>query len=74
LAAALFPTIFLFGLFCFILALSGLIDRHLTLRELPIAFALTVLNWVLIPGAALLVGALPFLRGASLREAEHSSG
>jgi hypothetical protein len=73
LAAALFPVIFLSGLFCTILMFSGLIERHLTWRALPVAFALTILNWVLIPGAALALGALPFLRTSHLRETGQSS-
>jgi hypothetical protein len=73
LAAALFPVIVLSGLFCTILMFSGLIERHLTWRALPVAFALTILNWVLIPGAALALGALPFLRASHLRETGQSS-
>ena len=73
LAAALSPVIFLFGVFCTLLMFTGMIERHVHWRALPVMFGLTILNWVLIPGAALLLGALPFLRSSPMREAEHTS-
>jgi hypothetical protein len=68
LVAALFPAIVIFGVFCLTIAVS-----EVMWRVFPIAFAWTVFNWVLIPGAALLLGALPFLRSAQTREVEHVS-
>ena len=60
LASSLFPAAALLAVFCFILFVSIFVetDRVLTLS----AFALFVWNWVFLPGAALLLGALPFLR------------
>ena len=66
LAAALFPAIAFFGLFCLGLTTSVVVEHHLTLRFLAVAFALITFNWVLVPGAALFLGALPFLRGSRM--------
>ncbi len=68
LAAALFPAIVLFGFLCLGIIISAAIERHLPWRMLPVLFALTVFNWVLLPGAALLLGALPFMRSSEKSE------
>ena len=73
LAAASFPALVLMALFCLGIALATVIEHHVNWHALPVAFALMVFSWVLLPGAALLVGALPFLRSAPTREAEQAS-
>lgn len=80
LAAALFPSIVVLGLFCLGIALSVVvavfqtaIERHVNWQVVPVAFALMVVNWVLLPGAALALGALPFLRNSGMRLPEERS-
>jgi hypothetical protein len=72
LAAASFPALVLLGLFCPGIVIAAIFQSHRTWHDLPVAFAVVVFNWVLIPGAALLVGALPFLRNSQIRDAEQA--
>ncbi len=72
LVAALFPAIVLFGFFCFAITVSAVIERHVPWRVLPLVFALAVFNWALLPGAALLLGALPFLWNSQMQETEQA--
>lgn len=66
--AALFPCLVFVGLFILGLTVTVL-SRHPTPpRELFFAFAVAELNWIVIPGAALFLGALPFLRPLRLGE------
>ncbi len=68
LVAGLAPSLAILGSFLVILPLSFAIDRH-QFVEFPFGyFALTIFNWVLLPACALLLGTLPFLREADLRE------
>jgi hypothetical protein len=63
LLAGLAPALAILGSFAGMLPLSLAIGTA-HLAGFPwIYFALTVFNWVVIPGLALMVGALPFLRG-----------
>ncbi len=68
LAAALFPALVLLGLFCPGIVIAAVFEHHQTWSALPVAFAVVVLNWILIPGAFLLLGALPFLRNSQTHE------
>jgi len=62
LIVGLSPALAVLGAFGFVLPVALLTDRHL-LTNFPFAyFALTIVNWVLLPAFALLIGALPFLR------------
>lgn len=70
LAAATFPALVPFALFCPGIALAAVTDHHASWQVLPVAFSLMVLNWVLLPGAVLTLGALPFLRNVPNREVE----
>lgn len=70
LAAALFPAIAIFGLFCFGITTSLMVERRMVWHAFPGAFALMVFTWVLLPGAALALGALPFLRNPQGRKVE----
>ncbi|MGD1076727.1 MAG: hypothetical protein ABR881_00265 [Candidatus Sulfotelmatobacter sp.] len=67
LAAALCPVLVLLITLCLILPWALAIDGFSALRLAY--FGLAVANWVAIPGLALLLGALPFLREAGVREA-----
>jgi len=68
LAAALFPALVPFAVFCPAIVVSAVLEHHLTWTVVPFAFAVLVFNWVLLPGAFLLAGALPFLRNSKMRE------
>jgi hypothetical protein len=72
LAAALFPAIVYLGFFCLGITVSATIERHLTWRDSPIV-ALMILNWVLLPGGALFLGALPFLRNSQTHDPAQAS-
>jgi hypothetical protein len=87
LAAATFPALVPFAIFCPAIAVATVTEHHPNWQAqagmaahiyfkspnaLPVAFAVMVFNWVLLPGAALALGALPFLRKSHLREVEHS--
>ena len=72
LAAALFPALVVFALFCPGIVVTAVFEHHLNWHVLPVAFAGMVFSWVLLPGAALTLGALPFLRSSQVRDAEYS--
>jgi hypothetical protein len=64
-AAGVFPVLMLAGAFFMILPIAILFDRNIPFSMFVTSFGLMLLGWVLIPGAALLLGALPFLRNHS---------
>ena len=72
LVAALFPALVPFAIFCPAIVVSAVLEHHLTWTIVPVAFAVLVFNWVVLPGAALAAGALPFLGSSRVREAEHT--
>ena len=59
LVSALAPALALLGSFSIILPFSIVFDRHMVSLGY---FAFTLLNWVVLPGFASLLGAVPFLR------------
>jgi hypothetical protein len=62
LIVGLSPALAVMVAFAFVLPVALITDRHL-LTNFPFAyFALTIVNWVLLPALALLVGTVPFLR------------
>lgn len=61
-AAGVFPVLMLAGAFFMILPIAILFDRNIPFSMFVTSFGLMLLGWVLIPGVALLLGALPFLR------------
>jgi hypothetical protein len=62
LAASLFPAIVMLCVFAFVLPVSIVIERNRFVMQHPVYFLLAMVNWTVIPGLALLLGALPFLR------------
>jgi hypothetical protein len=70
LAAAAFPALVPFALFCPGIAVAAVTEHHANWHVLPVAFSVMVFNWVLLPGAVLVLGALPFLRNVPNREVE----
>jgi hypothetical protein len=61
-AASLFPSLVMFCLFCCILPVSMVIDKNSYLMQHPLYFVLAMVNWIMVPGLALILGALPFLQ------------
>ena len=62
LIVGLSPALAVLGAFALVLPVSLVVDSH-RLRDFPFAyFALTIFNWVVLPGLGLLIGTLPFLR------------
>jgi len=72
-AAALSPSIVLLGMFLFSLVVSMFVDRNMHTRPLPFLFGPVTFNWVVLPGAALFLGALPFLRSSRMRDVGQAS-
>jgi hypothetical protein len=66
LAASLFPAIVMLCVFGFILPVSIVIERNQFVMQHRVYFLLAMVNWTIIPGVALLLGALPFLRQARM--------
>jgi hypothetical protein len=66
LAAALFTVVAMATIFMLVMPVVVLIDRHVPWSTLTISWIASMVGWVFVPGAALLLGALPFLRGKSV--------
>jgi hypothetical protein len=61
-AASVFPSIVLFAIVCAVIALGIVIEHDPHILQQPLNILLTFLTWVLIPGIALLAGALPLCK------------
>lgn len=61
LAASLFPSIVMLCIFCFVLPVSLVVDKNAVVRHHPFYFVLAMAIWTVVPGLALILGALPFL-------------
>jgi hypothetical protein len=62
LVAGLFPSLVLFGAFCLVLVMSVFVDWSVLASIRFVGFAIYICFWVVLPGLALLLGALPFLK------------
>lgn len=62
--AGVFPIVPFLALLVLSFPLALVIDRQVPLNLKFVAWAMYMLNWVLIPGGALLLGTLPFLRNS----------
>jgi hypothetical protein len=71
-AAALSPSIVLQGMIFFGAIASVFVDRNSHMYRLPFLFGLVTFNWVVLPGALLFLGALPFLQSSQIREMEQA--
>ena len=60
--ASLFPAIVVAGIFCFVLPVSIVIEKNTFVMQHPLYFVLAMVNWTMVPGLALILGAWPFLR------------
>lgn len=69
LAAGVFPVLMLMAALFLALPVGiivdYIVDHHVPFSRIVTSFGLYLLGWVLIPGAALLLGALPFLKNHS---------
>ena len=70
LAAASFPALVTLALFCPGIVFAAVTEHHSNWHVLPVAFSVMVFNWVLVPGAVLTLGALPFLRNVPISHEE----
>ena len=61
-AASLFPAVVVLCIFCFVLPVSLVVEKNTFVARHPLYFVLAMVNWTLVPGVALILGALPFLR------------
>jgi hypothetical protein len=61
-AASLFPSIVMFLVFCFVLPVNIIIGKNSFVMQHPLYFVLAMVNWIMVPGFALILGALPFFR------------
>ncbi len=68
LAAALFTVVTMATIFMLVMPVAVLFDRHVPWSSFTISWIACMVGWVVVPGAALLLGALPFLRGKSVQE------
>jgi hypothetical protein len=68
LAAGLFPALMMLAVFCVILPVGILIERNAFIIRHPVYFVLTILNWTVVPGLALLVGAAPLCSRSSTHD------
>jgi len=59
--ASLFPSLIMLGVFCTVLPIGVLIEGNPFILHHPRYFGLALLVWIIVPGAALLLGALPVL-------------
>ena len=64
LAAGVFPALITLCIFSFILPVSIVIERNSYVMQHPLYFVLAMVVWIMVPGLALILGALPFLRQA----------
>ncbi|HKR85691.1 MAG TPA: hypothetical protein VJS37_16150 [Terriglobales bacterium] len=60
--ASLFPSLIMLAVFCVVLPIGILVERNTYIIHHPRYFGLALLVWTVVPGAALLLGALPVLR------------
>jgi hypothetical protein len=61
-AASVFPSIVTLCIFTFIIPISLVIDKNSYVVRHPLYFMLAMVNWIMVPGLALILGALPFLQ------------
>ena len=66
LVAGTFPAFVMLGVFCLILPIGVFIERNTYILQHPLYFGLALLNWTVLPGAILLLGAVPVCTGKSL--------
>lgn len=72
LTAALFTVVTMATIFILLMPVVVLVDRHVPWSTFMISWTASMVGWVLVPGAALIVGALPFLKGVP-REASQTA-
>jgi len=68
LVAGLFPAIVMLALAALAVSCSAVVEPNVFILHHPVYFAYGLFNWVLLPGVALLLGVVPFLRTPGFRE------
>ncbi len=67
--SSVFPSLAFAAVFALALIVSLFVENLDLLRFHLKAFGLVSLNWIIVPGVALVLGALPFLRGTKVQSA-----
>jgi hypothetical protein len=62
LVAGTFPAVVMVGVLCLILPIGVFIERNTYIIHHPLYFGLALLNWTILPGAGLLLGAVPVMQ------------
>ena len=70
--ASLFPSLIMLPVLCLVLFIAGFIEHNPYVLQHPQYFGLAFLTWVVVPGVALLLGALPVLRKANTENHGHA--
>jgi hypothetical protein len=60
--SGIFPAVVMFGLWGVVIPASAMIQHNVFVLHHPLYYAIGIVPWVVLPGIALLVGTLPFLR------------
>jgi hypothetical protein len=63
LVAGVFPALIMLGVFCLMLPIGIVIQQNAYIIHHPLYFGLALLNWTVLPGAVLLLGAIPACAG-----------
>lgn len=61
-AASVFPAIVVLCIFYFVLPVNIVIEKNTFVMEHPLYYLIAMVDWMMVPGLALILGALPFLR------------
>jgi len=61
-AASVFPAIVVLCIFCFVLPVNIVLEKNTSAMQHPLYYVIAMVNWMMVPGLALILGALPFLR------------
>jgi hypothetical protein len=74
LVSGMFPSIVTFLVLGFVVVMVAFVERNQYVRDHPTYAALIVIPWVVLPGVALMLGVLPFLREQGGRPVQLFSG
>jgi hypothetical protein len=69
-ASGLFPAFGVICALCVAAIFAIFVDRRVNSHVMAFGMAMFLLNWIVLPAAALFIGTLPFLRGTTIKQAE----
>ena len=72
--SSLFPAFAMLGIWGGVIPLSAIVQRNAYVLKHPFYYAFGIFPWVVVPGIALLTGALPFLRTGEAIEPRRAGG